>query len=151
MEIPIQLNYRQKMFTEKPILKNNLLMPLATKNRINEIKEEINSVNSPVIINGLFLMLVSYLESMRKEILRYYLKYFPEKINKEKIEISINIIRENRDFYLIESFVSEYIEKISNSQILKIFYRALDIKEPDKDLNNNIKNIQEKRNQLKRF
>src|SRR3990170_1575588 len=115
MEIPIQLNYRQKMFTEKPILKNNLLMPLATKNRINEIKEEINSVNSPVIINGLFLMLVSYLESMRKEILRYYLKYFPEKINKEKIEISINIIRENRDFYLIESFVSEYIEKISNS------------------------------------
>jgi len=132
------------------ILKDNLLMPIrATENRINEIKEEINSVSSPICLNGLFLMLVSYIESMQKEVLRYYLKYHPEKITDNKtIEIDKSILLDNEDFYLTESVVSEYIAKMPNWQLTKIFYKALKINKPNNDLNSSIEDIRKRRNEL---
>jgi hypothetical protein len=123
---------------KKPVIivKDNLLMPiLATEVRINEIQKEMSSASSPVILNGLFLMLVSYIESMQKEVLTYYLKYEPERIpDKKTIEIDKNTLVENEDFHLIERLVSEYIDKMSYWRFTKIFYEVLKIKKPDNDL-----------------
>lgn len=140
-----------KHIMEKPVIivKDKLLMPiLATKNRVDEIKKEVSSVSSRVCLNGLFLMLVSYIESMQKEVLRYYLKYHPEKIvNKQKtIEIDKNTLVDNEDFYLIESLVSEYIDRIPYWQLIELFYTVLKIKKPDNDLNIDIENIKKRRN-----
>ena len=58
---------------KKPVLiiKDNLLMPIqATERRISEINKEMASTGNPVILNGLFLMAVSYIESMQKEVLK---------------------------------------------------------------------------------
>jgi hypothetical protein len=119
----------------KPILivNENLLIPIrATESRIGEIKKEICSTNNPVIQNGLFLMAVSFIESMQKEVLTYYLKYDPQRIpNKKSIEITKNILIENEDFRMIESLVSEYIDKMPYWQFMKIFYETLKIQKPD--------------------
>lgn len=135
---------------KKPVIivKDNLLMPiLAIEVRINEIKKEMSSASSPVILNGLFLMLVSYIESMQKEVLTYYLKYEPKRIpDKKTIEIDKNTLVENEDFHLIERLVSEYIDKMPYWRFTKIFYEVLKIKKPDNDIS--IKNIKKTRNKL---
>ena len=135
---------------KKPVIivKDNLLMPiLAIEVRINEIKKEMNSASSHVILNGLFLMLVSYIESMQKEVLTYYLKYEAKRIpDKKTIEIDKNTLVENEDFHLIERLVSEYIDKMPYWRFSKIFYEVLKIKRPDNDIG--IENIRKKRNKL---
>ncbi|MCX5991561.1 MAG: hypothetical protein NTZ04_04420 [Chloroflexi bacterium] len=137
---------------KKPVIivKDNLLMPiLATEVRTNEIQMEMRSVSSPVILNGLFLMLVSYIESMQKEVLTYYLKYQPERIannNKNTVEIDKQVLIENEDFHFTERLVSEYIDKMPYWQFTEIFYKVLRIKKPDNELS--IENIKRRRNEL---
>ena len=135
---------------KKPVLivNDNLLMPIrATESRIGEIKKEMCSTSNPVILNGLFLMAVSYIESMQKEVLTYYLKYDPHKIPRKKtIEIDKNILAENEGFHLIESLVSEYIDKMPYWQFMKIFYEALKIKKPGNI--QAVEGIKKRRNEL---
>lgn len=128
------------------IIIDNLLMPIrAIHLKVEEIRKEMLSVNSPLIITSMFLMLVSYLESMQKEVLRYYLKYDPKMITTKKmIEIDIDTLIDNEDFNLMDCLVSDCIEKMSYRDIAKLFFKVLDIKEPDND----IKSIKKRRNEL---
>lgn len=135
---------------KKPVLivNENLLMPIrATESRMGEIKKEMRSTSNPVIQNGLFLMAVSYIESMQKEVLTYYLKYDPQRIpSKKTIEINKNTLAENEDFRLIESLVSEYIDKMPYWQFMKIFYETLKIQKPGNV--QAIEGIKKRRNEL---
>ncbi|MFH0801428.1 MAG: hypothetical protein V2A78_03455 [bacterium] len=136
---------------KKPVLivKDNLLMPIfAMEGRTSEIQKEMDCASSsPVVLNGLFLMLVSYFESMRKEVLQYYLKYEPDRIpTKKTIEIDKNILIENEGFRLIECLVSEYINRMPNWQFIQIFYEVLKIKKPE--IEQSIDEIKKRRNEL---
>ena len=135
---------------KKPVLiiKDNLLMPIqATERRISEINKEMASTGNPVILNGLFLMAVSYIESMQKEVLKYYLTYEPRKIpSKKTIEVDKNTLIENEDFHLIERLVSEYIEKMPYWQLTTTFFEALKVKRPDN--NQILESIKKRRNDL---
>lgn len=129
------------------ILKQYLIMPIvATEERIVEIKEEIHKYHSDVSINGLFLMLVSYIESMKKEIIMYYLKYHPEKIDAKTIKIDRLILMESDDFNLLESIIVDYIEKMPYWKLKELFYSALQIEKPSN--HNKIEKIIKKRNEL---
>lgn len=137
----------------KPVIvvKDNLLMPiLATESRVNEIKKELDSDSShAVILNGLFLMLVSYIESLQKEVLIYYLKYHPEEITKKKtLEIEKDVLVDDENFHLVGSLVSRYIDKLPGWQFTEIFYDVLKIRKPKNDLNITMENIKKKRNEL---
>lgn len=101
---------------KKPVLivNENLLMPIrATERKIREIKDEVKSTNSVECQTGLFLMAVAFVESRHKEVLKYYLRYNPEKINSKKtIEITKNLLVENEDFHIVEGLVTEVIDKM---------------------------------------
>ncbi len=128
------------------VLKDNLLMPiLATEARIAEISGELDTANA-VNCNGFFLMLVSYIESMQKEVLTYYLKHQPEKLSANLIEVDKNILVEGEDFYLLERIISEHIEKMPYWLLSKQFFEVLRIKKPDNE--KNIQNIKQRRNEL---
>lgn len=104
-------------------------MPIqATELRIFEIKNELEKGVSNVILNGLFLMLVSYLESMQKEIISYYLKYQPEKILINPIKLDRDILLENEDFYLLESILKTHIEKSHIGNCQKYFMMLSELK-----------------------
>ena len=129
------------------VLKDYLLMPiLATEARVNEVKKEMDQDISNVTLNGLFLMLVSYIESMQKEIIKYYLKYRPDKISNNFVKVEKSILEENEDFYLLERIVSDYIEKMPYWELSKLFYNVLEIKKPLNE--NEILNIKKRRNEL---
>ncbi len=129
------------------VLKDNLLMPiLATEARIEEIQLELNSAISHVNLNGLFLMLVSYIESMQKEVITYYLKYQPERLPTNTIEVDKSILIANEDFYLLERIISEHIEKMPYWRLSKIFYEVLRINKPCND--QIIQDIKKRRNEL---
>lgn len=128
------------------VLKDNLLMPiLATEARIAEINDELDNANA-VNCNGLFLMLVSYIESMKKEVLTYYLKHQPEKLPASSIEVDKSVLVEYEDFYLLEHIISEHIEKMPYWRLSKLFFEVLGIKKPDND--KSIQNIKQRRNDL---
>lgn len=130
------------------VVKNNLMMPiLATEDRISEISNEAILHASPTVINGLFLMLVSYIESMHKSVLIYYLKYQPESIPvKKTIEIDKIILADNEDFYLVEHLVSEFVRGMNYPQFADLFYKTLRIKKPDNEAI--IGEIKKKRNEV---
>ncbi|CAG35465.1 hypothetical protein [Desulfotalea psychrophila] len=120
---------------KKPILvvNENLLMPIiATEKKVREFKNEIGLIDSVVGKTGLFLMVVSFVESMHKEVLKYFLRYNFEKITSEKkIEISKTLLIENEDFYIVEDLVTDIIDKMPSWRFMKIFYDALDIQKAE--------------------
>lgn len=129
------------------ILKQYLIMPIiATEERIKEIEVEIQKNQSDVSLNGLFLMLVSYIESMKKEIIMYFLKYHPEKIDVRTIEVDLLILKESDDFDLMKILIVDYIEKMQYWKLKKLFYSALQIEKPSN--HNEIGQIVKKRNEL---
>ena len=129
------------------IIADNLILPItATEKRIAEIKNEVKKNVSTVCLNGLFIMLVSYNESMQKEIIKYYLKYRPEKIPEKSITIDKSSIVESEDFYFMENIVEEYINKMPLWKISELFYQVLNIPKPSNI--NKIKKIVDKRNEL---
>ncbi|WP_445664402.1 hypothetical protein [Fodinibius sp. AD559] len=132
------------------LVKENLLVPIkATQERINEIREDLKKSNNPIGLNGLFLMLVSYVESMKKEVLVHYLKYHPEKIdNKKRIEIDKSTLFKNENFSLTHNIVEEYINRIAYWRCKQLFYEALEIEKPNNGLNSQIKQIRNARNEL---
>lgn len=134
----------------KPVLIviENLLLPIhATQENMHDIRKEISSANSPAINNGLFLMAVSFIESMQKRILSYYLKYVPQSITSKKtIEFNKASLIENEDFRLIEKMVSEIIDSLPYWQLLKIFYETLKIEKPVNM--QTIQSIKDRRNEL---
>lgn len=128
-------------------MKDYLLMPiLATEARVDEIRKELKSNPTNVSRNGLFLMLVSYPESMQKEIIKYYLKYNPEKISGDSIEIDKAILVGNEDFYLLETIVENYIDRMPYWKLSKLFYDVLKIRKPTNE--SEIKIIKNRRNEL---
>lgn len=134
---------------EKPslILKQYLVMPIiATEARVAEILEEIKKPQSDVALNGLFLMLVSYIESMKKEILIYFLKYHPEKIDTNTIEVDKTLLTKLDDFNLLERFITDYVERIPYWKLKKLFYSVLEIEKPQNK--SEIERIVNKRNEL---
>ncbi|PIE74465.1 MAG: hypothetical protein CSA18_04945 [Deltaproteobacteria bacterium] len=130
------------------IIVENMLMPIrGTLNRIANLKCEVKSISNLEGQTGLFIMAVAFVESMHKEVLRYYLKYNPEKItNKKTIEISKVLLVRNEDFYILESLVDELIDKMSYWQSMKIFYEILKIHKPENL--KTIESIQKYRNQI---
>ena len=123
-------------------------MPIvATEARVAEIEHEISLSPSPIVLNGLFLMLVSYVESMQKSVLTHYLKYQPEEIPvKKTMEIDKAVLAANEDFYLVEHLISEFLRGMSHPQFSEIFYRTLGIKKPGNE--STINEIKKKRNEL---
>jgi hypothetical protein len=123
-------------------------MPIESiESKIEEVRNEITSIGNSIYLNGLFLMLVSYIEAMQKEILKYYLKYNPEKIpNNKLIEINKNILSNNENFNLVEKIISEYIDNIPFWQFIKYFYDVLKIKKPSNS--QIVEDIKKKRNEL---
>jgi hypothetical protein len=130
------------------VVRDNLLMPImATEARVVEIEHEMSLHPSPVVLNGLFLMLVSYVESMQKSVLTHYLKYQPEEIPvKKTMEIDKTVLAANEDFYLVEQLISEFLRGMSYPQFSEIFYRTLGIKKPGNE--SNISEIKKKRNEV---
>ncbi len=129
------------------ILKSNLIMPiLATEAKINEIKKELDHITSNVSLNGLFLLLVSYIESMQKEIIKHYLKYRPEKISGSSIEVEKAVLIESEDFYFLERIVADYIDKMPYWRLSALFFDVLGIKEPENE--KGIQKIKKRRNDL---
>lgn len=135
---------------KKPVLIicNSLLMPIrAVEGSLNDIKQEMQTANSPVVLNGLFLMAVSYIECMQKEILKYLLKYDPQRIpNKKTVEVAKDTLADHEDFRLAESLISEYVDSMSYWQINETFYKALKISKPDNA--QAVEKIKERRNRL---
>lgn len=119
---------------------------LATEARIFEIKKELDQNTSDVSLNGLFLMLVSYIESMQKEIIKHYLKYRPEKISVNSLEVDKAILVESEDFYFLERIVTDYIDKMPYWRLSILFFDVLEIKKPKNE--NRILNIKRRRNDL---
>lgn len=119
---------------------------LATEVRVDEIRKELKNDPTNVNLNGLFLMLVSYTESMQKEIIKYYLKYHPEKISGDSIEVDKAILVENEDFYLLESIVVNHIDKMPYWKLSKLFYDVLRIRKPTNE--SKIQKIKDRRNEL---
>ncbi|SHL46242.1 hypothetical protein [Flavobacterium saccharophilum] len=129
------------------IIKDHLLMPiLATETRVHEIKKEIKTDTTNVVLNGLFLMLASYNESMKKEVVKYYLKYRPEKISDKTIIIDKMTLVNSEDFNLSESIIDDYLEKIKYWELSKLFYNLLSIEKPANE--NIIQKIVDRRNEL---
>ena len=125
----------------------NLLMPItATQKRLEDIKIALLTEKSNLDINGYFLMLVSYVESMQKEIIKHYLKYQPEKITDKNIEVDKSILSENDDFTLVEHIISNYIDNIPYWKLSKLFYEVLKIDKPSNQ--NIIEEIKKRRNEL---
>lgn len=140
---------KEKISMRKPliILKDYLLIPiLATEARVDEIREELKNNPTNVNLNGLFLMLVSYTESMQKEIIKYYLKYNPEKISGNFIELDKTILVENEDFYLLESIAENHINKMPYWKFSELFYDVLEIRRPSNE--SKIQKIKDRRNDL---
>lgn len=130
------------------VVKDNLLMPIvATEARVAEIEHEMSLHPSPVVLNGLFLMLVSYVESMQKSVLTHYLKYQPEEIPvKKTMEIDKAVLAADEDFYLVEHLISEFLRGMSYPQFSEVFYKTLGIKKTANE--SKISEIKKKRNEV---
>jgi hypothetical protein len=122
-------------------------MPIfAVKSKIEEIEDEKRLTSSHVVLNGLFLMTVAYVEAMHKHMLAYYLKYNPEKTpGKKAIEID-NILLANEDFRFLENVFYKHIEKMPYGQIVKTLYCVLNIHKPENI--HAVEIIQNRRNKL---
>ncbi|WP_430814003.1 hypothetical protein [Carboxylicivirga sp. RSCT41] len=129
------------------ILKEYLIMPIvATEARIDDITKEIQKDKTDVGLNGLFLMLVSYIESMQKEIIKYYLKYHPEKLADNTIEVDKSVLKECEDFNMMEHIIADYVDKMPYWKLSKLFYSVLRIDKPNNQ--NEIDRIKKRRNEL---
>ncbi|MGC9195871.1 MAG: hypothetical protein ACP5IL_10510 [Syntrophobacteraceae bacterium] len=142
---------QESVVTNRPdlILKHNLLMPiLATEARVDEIRKQIQDINSSEVINGLFVILVSYLEAMHKEILKYYLRYNPINIRiwEKTIQIDKRLMVDGDGFRLIGHIVDEYLDYMPYGTLIPVFYNALNINNASNSLH--IVDIQRKRNNL---
>lgn len=143
-------NQGEPVDMKKPTLVviDNLLMPIvATETRVAEIQHEMSLHPSPVVLNGLFLMLVSYVESMQKSVLTHHLKYQPEEMPvKRTMEIDKAALAANEDFYLLEHLISEFLRGMSYPQFSEVFYKTLGIKKPKNE--SKIREIKTKRNEV---
>lgn len=130
------------------VVRDNLLMPImATEARVDEIEREMSLRPSQVVLNGLFLMLVSYVESMHKSVLTHYLKYQPEGIRSKKpMEIDMTVLAENEDFNIVEHLISEFLRGMSYQQFSEVFYKTLGIKKPCNE--SKIREIKDRRNEV---
>lgn len=129
------------------LIKDNLIIPLqATKERVSEIKQESIHATNGVVLNGLFLMLVSYLECMQKEILIHFLKYQPEKLPTKALELDKSTLLDNEDFDLLERLVSDQVDRMPFWRLNKLFYEALKLETPRNE--SEIQEIKNRRNEL---
>jgi hypothetical protein len=115
------------------ILKDHLLVPVsATGARIAEIRRQESRREGSAILDGQFVMLVSYLESMQKEVLKYYLKHHPEKLSEKKsIDIDKSLLAAS--YSLVERLASAYVERLPSQRLQELFFDALGLVRPASD------------------
>lgn len=139
------------MENKEPILllKDNLLMPLrCTRKRIDEVREQVAKTNNNLLVSSLFIMVVSFFESMLRETLIYYLSFCPNKLPEKEIKISQNTLFRNEDYYILEHVISDYINLKSFKDLGNLFFNVLEIKRPTKRMIDVIVEIKDKRNNL---
>lgn len=126
---------------------------LTTEGKFQEIRNKITDANDELVIQGLFILLISFFENMMSDALSYFLQQFPEKIPKEKYRIDKKLVIEslypkNIISNIAEQEISELTYK-SIKEFLEKFvdYLALEITFDDKQLNT-LNEIKETRNLL---
>lgn len=93
---------------------------IKAREKLQSISKEIqDNKHSEVIKEGLFVLTVSTYEYMIIDILKYYLKCFPQKLGKEKIVFNKNDILNNQ-FRLLDNIIDEELRKLSYANIIKL-------------------------------
>jgi|GEM_PF-2055885 len=141
---------------DKPILviKDHLLLPV--KNTMEQCKNILGTAKdargNPILLNGLYLMAVAYVESMQREILAYYFTHNPARIKKgengNKISVSKQALFGSEGFSLIENLARDYVTELRYNELLKEFNANLGITSNNDEA---IKKIQRSRNDLMHF
>lgn len=138
------------------LTKKELLEPLnIARSRINDIKSKINNhADNSLELQGLFALMISQLEVMFTDVLKYYLRHFPQKFSDEEIKIKRKeIIDAIIPFNIIEDYIDKrvYSEGYKNfNTMLLDFCKTLSIdnNKISSDLIQNIIEIKETRNLL---
>lgn len=138
---------------DKPILiiKDHLLLPV--KNTTEQCKDILDTAKdareNTIMLNGLYLMAVAYIESMQRENLAYYFTHNPAKIKKgkrgTKISVSQQALFGSEGFSLIEDIAKDYVRELRYNELLEAFNENLKI---NYDNDEAILAIQESRNEL---
>ena len=141
---------------DKPVLviKDHLLLPV--KSTMEQCKNILGTAKdareNPILLNGLYLMAVAYVESMQREILAYYFTHNPAKIKKggkgNKISVSKQALFGSEGFSLIENLAKDYVRDLRYNELLEAFNANLGITSNNDEA---IKKIQESRNDLIHF
>lgn len=138
---------------DKPILviKDHLLLPV--KSTMKQCKDILGTAKdareNPILLNGLYLMAVAYVESMQREILAYYFTHHPAKIQKgkkgNKISVSQQALFGSEGFSLMEDLAKDYVRELRYNELLEAFNENLKI---NFDNDEAILAIQKSRNEL---
>lgn len=110
-----------------------LLKPLdSSRGKIKQITAEVsNGISSQIINEGLFVLTVSTIETMFLDILRYYLRWFPEKLGKKSFSIDKDDLL-YRPRTLVEEEVDKELNNVSYESIesiLDYFKKTLSLDE----------------------
>jgi len=108
-----------------------LLVPVdSSKDKIGRIIAEVNNGTSSQITNeGFFILAVASFETMILDILRYYLKWFPEKLNKKTFSINKDDLL-HRTRTLVEDEIDKELNNLSYENIesiLEYFEKTLSL------------------------
>jgi hypothetical protein len=93
------------------LIKSELVRPL--ENSINMIRiaeQQLSSKIHDVLVKGAFVMVVAYLECALKDVLLYYLKHFPQKIEKGQFSFCKDEYFDNY-FQLMKITIGKYIHE----------------------------------------
>jgi hypothetical protein len=115
---------RKKTSNEPPILftVNKLLYPIGlSKSKIAEVKEIVEQEENKkeIVFQGFFVLVVSYFENMITDILTYYLKKVPYKIDCKEFKFT-------KDEFFNNDLISLQIEKFVHTLSYKPFQEILD-------------------------
>jgi len=138
-----------------PILltKRKLIDPIDRSiNKLKEIQTHIDKDLHILLLHGLFVMAVSRLEVAITDSLKYLLKNFPQKIDKEEFKFPKEDFFENY-FTLIPSAVERFVLRLSRKSFQEYFgdyveKMSIDITPADQDLVLQIQEINATRNLL---
>jgi len=126
---------------------------LTAEEKLQEIQTKINNVHDELIIQGLFILSVSFFENLLSDALSYFLQKFPEKIPKENYKITKNLAIETAYIKnILNNIVEQEISSLTYKPIKEILnefveYLALKISFDD-DQVNVLNEIKETRNLL---
>lgn len=85
--------------------------------------------DDPVVNQGLFVLAVSYVESMLNDTLKYYLSVFPQKLNRQSLNATMEDLLSNQ-FDLVEAQIEKFLHSLAYKPIHEIvtyFCQALSL------------------------